>query len=338
MPPAAPAAAPVIPIDPIVTSVALHIGRQLALGVFAVHSFVGHGTAPNRNAIALHPAVVQARAVAPRVRSFVGRQQIAPAPAVARIIVNPTLRTIRISLPKVRSVVCLSAGEIEGRGPFPHVVSAQVRTPRPRVLSSTGVPGIRVVAAAATSRARPLTALVRALRPSTRSTVAAPRPHVPPAATSRARLTIVSVRTPPPRISSFEGPQGKWFRASHERWTKPILAFIRSLKPAVRFTIGAPRPHLVPPAAPRPLPRLALVRTPAPRTSGRAGFGKPSSYNTKLAIALDARSAPLSADASTTASIGARQNVATIALETQDGTAVALGAVNNATISLNTSE
>jgi hypothetical protein len=119
MPPAAPAAAPVIPIDPIVTSVALHIGRQLALGVFAVHSFVGHGTAPNRNAIALHPAVVQARAVSPRVRSFVGRQQIAPAPAVARIIVNPTLRTIRISLPKARSVVCLSAGEIEGRGPFP---------------------------------------------------------------------------------------------------------------------------------------------------------------------------------------------------------------------------
>jgi hypothetical protein len=50
------------------------------------------------------------------------------------------------------------------------------------------------------------------------------------------------------------------------------------------------------------------------------------------------RSAPLSADASTTASIGARQNVATIALETQDGTAVALGAVNSATISLNTSE
>jgi hypothetical protein len=94
----------------------------------------------------------------------------------------------------------------------------------------------------------------------------------------------------------------------------------------------------IPAAAPRPRRELALVRTPAPRTSGRAGFGKPSSYNTKLAIALDARSAPLSADASTTASIGARQNVATIALETQDGTAVALGAVNNATISLNTSE
>src|SRR4051812_2421313 len=88
-PPAAPAAAPVIPTDPTVTSVALHIGRQLALGVFAVHSFVGHGAAPNRDAIALRPAVVQARAVSPRVRSFVGRQQIVPAPAVARIIVDP---------------------------------------------------------------------------------------------------------------------------------------------------------------------------------------------------------------------------------------------------------
>jgi hypothetical protein len=117
-----------------------------------------------------------------------------------------------------------------------------------------------------------------------------------------------------------------------------VVAFIRSLKPAVRSTIGAPRPHAIPAAAPRPRPRVALVRLPIPRTRARAGFGKPSTYNTKLAIALDARSAPLSADASTTASIGARQNVATIALETQDGTAVALGAVNSATISLNTSE
>jgi hypothetical protein len=372
-PPVAPAAAPVIPINPVLTSVALHIGRQLALGVFAVHSFVGHGAAPNRDAIALRPAVTQVRAVSPRVRSFVGRQQIAPAPAVARIIVDPTVRTIRISLPKLRSVVCQSAGEIEGRGPFPRIVSSQVRIQPPPTRSIASKAGrlylasherwskpivasikLRPVAgdsfiasakppaaAAATpapSRARPIAALVRALRPSTRSTVAAPQPHIPPAATSRARLTIVSVRTPLPRISSFEGPQGKWFRASHERWTKPILAFIRSLRPAVRTTIGAPRPHAIPAAAPRPRPRVALVRLPIPRTRASAGFGKPSSYNTKLAIALDARSAPLSADASTTASIGARQNVATIALETQDGTAVALGAVNSATISLNTSE
>jgi hypothetical protein len=301
-PPAAPAAAPVIPIDPIVTSVALHIGRQLALGVFAVHSFVGHGTAPNRDAIALRPAVVQARAVSPRVRSFVGRQQIAPAPAVARIIVNPTVRTIRISLPKARSVVCQSAGEIEGRGPFPRIVSAQVRIQPPptrsiatRLEDSTSRAtrdgrsrslrqsscGQLLAIASSPRPSRRLLQLRRRRRaergrslrwfvhsgPSTRSTVAAPRPHVPPAATSRARLTIVSVRTPPPRISSFEGPQGKWFRASHERWTKPILAFIRSLKPAVRSTIGAPRPHAIPAAAPRPRPRVALVRLPIPRTS-----------------------------------------------------------------------
>src|SRR5947209_2277005 len=99
-PAAAPAVVAVIPIDPVASNYASHFVRQLAIGAFAVHSFVGRPVEKRASIAAAPVASAQARIVSPRVRSFIGKQTFVPAPAVVRVVARPSISSSRTQLPR----------------------------------------------------------------------------------------------------------------------------------------------------------------------------------------------------------------------------------------------
>jgi hypothetical protein len=320
--------------QPVVASFAGAFARRLAVGALTVHSVVGRPVVA-RATIPGRPVVTQSRATSPRVRSVVGRQTIAPAPA-KRVIVDPTVATIKSPAPKALSWLVRMAAP-NARGAFRRPVVALVRSPIARAESSVATQLVRApTASPATSRARAILAVIRSPRPITESTIGVPLPRVTitTPAVSRARPLVATIRTPVPRVSSFRGPQGKRFLASHERWTRPITALVRSLRPVARPRIISPRPHIIPPAAPRPRPRVAIIRIPVPRVFSGAGSGKPSPAVLTFAIAVSRGTIQISIERATSDSLVTQQNTGTVSLGAEQQNSLALSSENYGTISL----
>lgn len=299
-------------------------------------SFVARYVARIRTII--DPIVAQVRTPAPVTRSIVARGLIQHPPTGSS---GASVSLIEIHPPATRSTIGRS-GRLylasHERWTRPLVASIRIRLPAVDSFISWAKPPVPVVTTPAASRPRPFAALVRTPRPVTETAVGVPlsRLAVFVAAPSRARPMVSSVRTPLPKVSSFEGLQGKWFTAS--RWTRPILALVRALRPVAESTIGISR-RFVSPAAPRPRPRTTLVRITPPKVSTDAGSGiARGAAGLQLAIAVSRGTIQLALDATATDSIASQQNVATVGLAAAQGTTITLAPQQSGTISLTTSE
>jgi hypothetical protein len=206
--------------------------------------------------------VYETRTPPPATRSYISKRFFKA--GAKQSLPDPALNLVRVPLPIVRVFKTASiAGETAARGPFRMPDIELYRTPLPRIRSivsqtyfhrpptGNGAP-VTAMFEAPAPRTRSFVArrpsaytlapprpfpnieLVRSLKPVTRSYVGIANPR---AAASRAHPIVVTVRVPLPRTDSLSGPQGKWYTASHERWTRPVVASLRIVPPAVHLVV-----------------------------------------------------------------------------------------------------
>jgi hypothetical protein len=277
------------------------------------HVLKGTGLKP-----APFPDVTSVRTPAPVTHSYTGKHAF-PAPAAPRVIIDPTTQFARTPLPIARTVVVKSAAQGEERGPFPKPVVSLFRTRPPRTET---VVGSQIPRTTLASSAGPTTHMLEALPPKTRSFVGFAR-IVPPAPPAPARPdpTVALIRTPFPRITSWGGPNGRWFLAAHQQWAEPVVALTRTPRIVTRQTVGIARPRLALPAVPRPRPRVSSVRITPPRIQSDAGSGVargPASITLQLAIAVSTGSSAIASQASTASVALTTSQSSTIPLTTSE--------------------
>lgn len=223
----------------------------------------------------LLPEIALVRTPFARASVFVGDHFFPIAVAAPRIIVDPTTTSARTQLPRVRSVVARASIQHPTSGSGAPIVSMIEMDP-PIARSFIGHRATLPPTPPAPSRARAILALFRTQRPVVETAVGSPLPRIVVAvpANSRARPLVVRVRTPRPITDSTVGTPLSRFAAATPATSRPdpVTAVVRTPLARIRSFIGL-RPKSVPPAAPRPRPRLTFVRITPPKVSTDAGSG-----------------------------------------------------------------